>query len=164
MRALELALESLQQWFLGLLEREGFEASDLKSVRIDFLFAPDDLEGDYPQAQTAIVLMTSSDGTAYDVKVSDYGGTSETLERPGSATMESGTTEGAFRSTEALTAHEAFRAMRFFISRFASEAGDDITTLLGDTWMEPDGMPVDPAAWDDWLASIDKMRRGDPQS
>lgn len=59
-----------------------------------------------------------------------------------------------------LTTRQAFHAMTDFIWEFAQRAGDDLITLLGDTGIEADGGPTDPAAWDDWLASVAKIRAG----
>jgi len=50
--------------------------------------------------------------------------------------------------------------MTDFIWEFAQRAGDDLMTLIGDTGIEADGGPTDPAAWDDWLASVAKIRSG----
>lgn len=59
-----------------------------------------------------------------------------------------------------LTPHQAFLAMTDFIWEFAQRAGDDLLTLIGDTGIEADGGPTDPAAWDDWVASVAKIRAG----
>lgn len=59
-----------------------------------------------------------------------------------------------------LTPRQAFLAMTDFIWEFAQRAGDDLITLIGDTGIEADGGPTDPAAWDDWLASVAKIRSG----
>lgn len=61
-----------------------------------------------------------------------------------------------------LTAREAFLAMADYIWRYAQTAGDDLITLVGDTTIEADGRPTDPAAWDDWLASVERIKRGEP--
>lgn len=61
---------------------------------------------------------------------------------------------------ELLTSRQAFLAMTDFIWQFAQRAGDDLMTLIGDTGIEADGGPTDPAAWDDWLASVAKIRAG----
>lgn len=63
---------------------------------------------------------------------------------------------------DALTSCEAFLAMTDFIWEYAQRAGDDLMTLIGDTAIEADGDPTDPAAWDDWLASVAKIRAGKP--
>lgn len=59
-----------------------------------------------------------------------------------------------------LTPRQEFLAMTDFIWEFAQRAGDDLVTLIGDTGIEADGGPTDPAAWDDWLASVAKIRSG----
>lgn len=61
---------------------------------------------------------------------------------------------------EFLTVQQAFLVMTDFIWEFAQRAGDDLLTLIGDTSLEADGGPTDPAAWDDWLASVAKIRSG----
>ena len=61
-----------------------------------------------------------------------------------------------------LTAREAFLAMTDFIWEFAQRAGDDLLTLIGDTDLEADGGPTDPAAWQDWLVSVAKIKAGKP--
>lgn len=63
---------------------------------------------------------------------------------------------------DTLTSREAFLAMTDFIWEYAQRAGDDLLTLIGDTAIEADGDPTDPAAWDDWLASVAKIRAGRP--
>ncbi|MBL0887601.1 hypothetical protein [Myceligenerans indicum] len=50
--------------------------------------------------------------------------------------------------------------MSDFIWQFGERAGDDLLTLIGDTGLEADGQPTDPAAWDDWLASVRHIRSG----
>lgn len=59
-----------------------------------------------------------------------------------------------------LSTREAFLAMTDFIWKFAQRAGDDLLTLIGDTGIEPDGEPTDPASWDDWIASIELVKSG----
>lgn len=59
-----------------------------------------------------------------------------------------------------LTVREAFLAMTDFIWEFGQRAGDDLLTLIGDTGIEADGGPTDPAAWEDWLESVAKIRAG----
>lgn len=64
--------------------------------------------------------------------------------------------------SQPLTAWEAFLAMSDFIWQFGQRAGDDLLTLIGDTGLEADGKPTDPAAWDDWLASVERIKAGRP--
>ena len=59
-----------------------------------------------------------------------------------------------------LTPREAFLVMTDYIWRYAQSAGDDLITLLGDTTLLTDGQPTDPAAWEDWLASVARIKRG----
>lgn len=61
-----------------------------------------------------------------------------------------------------LTQDEAFRAMVEFLWQYARRAGDDLITLLGDVELEADGMPTDPAAWEDWTECVEHVRRGLP--
>ena len=61
-----------------------------------------------------------------------------------------------------LTEREAFLAMTDYIWRYAQTAGDDLITLLGDTTIEADGGPTDPAAWSDWQASVRHITGGHP--
>lgn len=61
-----------------------------------------------------------------------------------------------------LTPQEAVLAMSDFIWQFAQRAGDDLLTLIGDTGIEDDGGPTDPAAWGDWMNSIAHIRSGNP--
>jgi hypothetical protein len=63
---------------------------------------------------------------------------------------------------ELLSAREAFLVMTDFVWEFARRAGDDLMTLIGDTGIEPDGGPTDPAAWDDWLTSVARIKAGRP--
>ena len=68
-------------------------------------------------------------------------------------------------SDELLTPRQAFLAMTDFIWEFAQRAGDDLITLIGDTGIEADDGPTDPAVWDDWLASVAKIQSGkEPRS
>lgn len=59
-----------------------------------------------------------------------------------------------------LTQEEAFRVMAEFLWQYARRAGDDLITLLGDIELESDGMPTDPAAWDDWLNCVKHVKSG----
>ena len=57
-------------------------------------------------------------------------------------------------SSPMLSSRQAFLAMTEFIWRYAQSAGDDLLTLIGDTGIESDGGPTDPAAWEDWSDSV----------
>lgn len=61
-----------------------------------------------------------------------------------------------------ITVHQAFLAMADFVWEFGQRAGDDLLTLIGDISPLPDGSIMDPAAWDDWLASVERTRSGPP--
>ena len=50
----------------------------------------------------------------------------------------------------------AFIAMRLFLEEYYKRSGNDLETLLADLSIEADGMPLDPAAWDDWINSLKK--------
>lgn len=52
--------------------------------------------------------------------------------------------------------------MSDYIWRYAQLAGDDLITLLGDTELEADGQSTDPAAWEDWIASVERIKAGQP--
>jgi hypothetical protein len=51
---------------------------------------------------------------------------------------------------------QAFIAMRRFLEQFYDRAGNDMETLIADITLEEDGVPVDPAAWSDWLRCLDE--------
>lgn len=57
-----------------------------------------------------------------------------------------------------LSTEQAFAAMRLFLEGyFARTRSDDIGSLLGDLQTSEDGKPFDPAAWNDWLASVNQV-------
>jgi hypothetical protein len=62
-----------------------------------------------------------------------------------------------------LTEREAFLVMIEFIWQYARRAGDDLLTLLGDTWIDvDDGPPTDRAAWSDWQECVRYVKSGGP--
>jgi hypothetical protein len=66
-------------------------------------------------------------------------------------------------SNERITPYQAFLAMTDYVWWFASRADrNDMVQLIGDTFIEADGSPTDPAAWGDWLESVDRIRKGIP--
>ena len=67
-----------------------------------------------------------------------------------------------YASGQLLTRQQAFLVMSDFIWQFGQRAGDDLLTLIGDTTLETDGQPTDPAAWEDWLASVARIQSGRP--
>ena len=60
---------------------------------------------------------------------------------------------------ENLTLLEAYKAMYVFLDNyyFQMNKPDEIGALLGDLRILPDGTPVDPAAWTDWLEAVQKI-------
>ena len=61
-----------------------------------------------------------------------------------------------------ITGRQAFLAMADFVWEFGQRAGDDLLTLIGDISPLPDGAFMDPAAWTDWLASVERIKSGLP--
>jgi hypothetical protein len=54
-----------------------------------------------------------------------------------------------------LTDKQAFQAMILFLDDYyARKSSDEIGAILGGLQMIGDGMPADPAAWDDWLKCV----------
>ena len=47
--------------------------------------------------------------------------------------------------------------MQAYLEIFQGTAGADSLTLIGDTEIEADGGPFDAAAWDDWLAAVQRV-------
>lgn len=70
--------------------------------------------------------------------------------------------DNAIPESVLLTPSEAFLVMSDFIWDYAQRAGDDLITLLGGTDLEGDGLPGDPAAWEDWLDSVRRIKSGLP--
>ena len=61
---------------------------------------------------------------------------------------------------ETLTIRQAFDAMVHFLERqYALDKSDDIGTLLGSLSLQiwADDTTADPAAWDDWMESVQKV-------
>lgn len=61
---------------------------------------------------------------------------------------------------ETLTIRQAFDAMVHFLERqYALDKSDDIGTLLSSLSLQiwADDMTADPAAWDDWMESVQKV-------
>jgi hypothetical protein len=59
-----------------------------------------------------------------------------------------------------ISPERAFRAMFVFLSEYHHRTGgaSELGSVLSDIQMNPtDDLPVDPAAWDDWLAAIDAV-------
>jgi len=59
-----------------------------------------------------------------------------------------------------LTPEQAFKAMAIFLSRYYERTGGkgELGAILGDIQVNrQDGLPFDPAAWEDWLAAINHV-------
>lgn len=59
-----------------------------------------------------------------------------------------------------LTREQAYRAMSVYLERYCDRlaAPTEIGALLGDLEVNPDdGLPMDPAVWDDWLAAVETV-------
>ena len=57
-----------------------------------------------------------------------------------------------------LSPEQAFQAMFIFLNEYYERTGgvSELGAVLSDIQINPpDGVPADPAAWDDWLAAID---------
>jgi hypothetical protein len=68
--------------------------------------------------------------------------------------------------SEKLSTDGAYRAMFRFLEVYYDRTGSDqLGALLGGLAIDEDGQPMDPAAWEDWLAAVDDvMRGGDPSA
>ncbi len=58
---------------------------------------------------------------------------------------------------EVLNYRDAYDAMLAFLARHYAETGhlkDQIRGLIGDMVIDEDGLPIEAAMWDDWLAAI----------
>ncbi|MEM6384438.1 MAG: hypothetical protein AAF739_17345 [Pseudomonadota bacterium] len=61
-----------------------------------------------------------------------------------------------------LTTQQAFLAMLAFLEiHFQRFGPGEIGTVLGEISLLPDGGTFDPAAWDDWVRSVQKAKRGE---
>jgi hypothetical protein len=59
---------------------------------------------------------------------------------------------------ETLTKEQAFKAMAIFLERFYERTqSDDVGGLLGDMMLRKNGTTADPAAWEDWMKSVQKI-------
>jgi len=60
--------------------------------------------------------------------------------------------------SEKLTDLQAFNAMTKFLEGFYNRTGsDDVGSLLGDLQLFADGGTFDPAAWEDWIESVEEV-------
>lgn len=59
-----------------------------------------------------------------------------------------------------LSPEQAFRAMFIFLSEYYDRTGgiSELGSVLSDIQLiRADGLPADPAAWDDWLVAIEAV-------
>jgi hypothetical protein len=57
----------------------------------------------------------------------------------------------------AQTNEQAFKAMVFILEApYAHTKSEDVGGLLGDLMRRQDGSTADPAAWSDWIQSVEK--------
>jgi hypothetical protein len=57
---------------------------------------------------------------------------------------------------QTLSAEQGFRVMFLFLGQYYNRVGSmgDLSAVLSDLQMMPDGRPADPAAWEDWLKAV----------
>lgn len=59
-----------------------------------------------------------------------------------------------------ISVKDAYRAMLAFLDgAYERTQSDDLAGLLGDWQLTTEGGTMDPAAWGDWLAAIERVRR-----
>lgn len=57
-----------------------------------------------------------------------------------------------------MTTLQAFNVMRNFLEKYYQRTlSDDIGSLLGDLQLFQGGSTADPAAWDDWINSVNEV-------
>ena len=64
----------------------------------------------------------------------------------------------AVKKKKLLSPEQAFKAMFLFLNQYYERTGGegDLGAILGDMQInKQDGLPLDPAAWADWVAAID---------
>ncbi|NRT79461.1 hypothetical protein [Clostridium beijerinckii] len=58
-----------------------------------------------------------------------------------------------------LTIQEAYKSMVNFLEKYYQRTNsDDIGGLLGDIMLIDEGITADPASWDDWLESVERIK------
>ncbi len=58
-----------------------------------------------------------------------------------------------------LSMEESYKAMMNFLEKYYERThSDDIGSLLGDMMLCKDGSTMDPAAWHDWIESVNKIK------
>jgi hypothetical protein len=66
-----------------------------------------------------------------------------------------------------LTPEQAFRAMFIFLNAYyeRTEGKSELAEVLSDIQINShDGLPMDPAAWGDWLAAVESARQKERQA
>jgi hypothetical protein len=53
--------------------------------------------------------------------------------------------------------HQAFAAMTLFLEDFYRRVGNELEILIVDIGLQPDGRPLDRAAWEDWMRFVDRV-------
>lgn len=58
-----------------------------------------------------------------------------------------------------ITIEESYKVMYEFLKGYYKRLGkpESLATLLGGFRLHKDGVPVDPAAWEDWLDAVQKV-------
>ena len=63
-----------------------------------------------------------------------------------------------------VTEREAFEAMfGFLVEVYERTQSNEFASLLGSMSLLPDGKPVDPATWSDWLDCLQRAKRKEIQ-
>ena len=61
-----------------------------------------------------------------------------------------------------LTEQEGSVAMSRFLHAYVTRArGYDMADLWGAIWLDRDGMPSDPAQWEDWIECVQAVKSGE---
>jgi hypothetical protein len=57
---------------------------------------------------------------------------------------------------QTLSAEQGFRVIFLFLEQYYNRVGSkgNLSAVLSDLQMMPDGRPADPAAWEDWLKAV----------
>ena len=66
-----------------------------------------------------------------------------------------------------ITPEQAFRAMFIFLNAYyeRTEGKSELAEVLSDIQINShDGLPMDPAAWGDWLAAVESARQKERQA
>ena len=58
-----------------------------------------------------------------------------------------------------LTDHEAFDAMRYFLTTYRERSNGDLVALIEDTRPQPIDVISNSAAWQDWLLSVEQVKK-----